>query len=165
MLPGAIDCTMYNMHMDYDGEKYVDFGVNVTTTGYGDPFCKGCVSTPGMESVFVQYTDHLVKRFGYPNGTTLFSTIPFDFRLGPEAWTDTAKEPTGGYFFETGQFKRLRNLIEARVEEYNRKCILGSISEGGTFVQIFLENVSAEWKKKYLLGGHLSQPVCWLPSK
>ena len=87
----------------------------------------------------------------YPNGT-LFSTIPYDFRLGPAVWLDTAKEPPGGFFYEHGNFRRLQTLIEGKCALHGRRVILGSISMGGTFVKLFLESVSQEWKDANVIG-------------
>ena len=87
----------------------------------------------------------------YPNGT-LFSTIPYDFRLGPAVWLDTAQEPPGGFFYEHGNFRRLQTLIEGKRALHGRRVILGSISMGGTFVKLFLESVSQEWKDANVIG-------------
>ena len=53
------------MNLNYDGEKYLATGVNVTTMGYGDPFCAGCVAVPGLGSAFVEYTNAAVTKLGY----------------------------------------------------------------------------------------------------
>jgi hypothetical protein len=66
---------VYTVNLNYDGEKYLTTGVNVTTMGYGDPFCAGCVAVPGLGSAFVEYTNAAVNKLGYVSKHLISSQI------------------------------------------------------------------------------------------
>eukprot|EP00941_MAST-03F_sp_MAST-3F-sp1_P003602 g3602.t1 len=146
-----------NVKLDWnDKEKtFVDRGVNVTTEGYGNPFCSGC--TKGNNAFgALQYV--LVKALKYPNYTepeqSYFSTVLYDFRLGPRSWRNEIQKPAqSDYFTEHGDFVKLKNHIEKVFEMRNhRRVIISSISEGGTFIYLFLRWIDQEWKDTFILG-------------
>jgi len=74
----------------------------------------------------------------------------YDWRLGPDQWL----EKQGKYdFIETGNFARMKALVESMYKKHNNKrVIFNSISEGGSYTKIFLQNVDQAWKDKYVAG-------------
>ena len=81
------------------------------------------------------------------NGTDgVFATVPFDYRLGPDAWTGQIGKPDDGFFFETSNFARFKALVEARVARRGgARAVFRSLS--GRCGPAFARAAGVQWPK------------------
>jgi hypothetical protein len=119
--------------------------------------CKGLAYILGSDIVFptTNYSENFANYFvaaGYKGGVDLF-TLGFDFRL----------VPFGKYL--TKYFKQLKKLVEKahkianksdhhhdhdHAHRHHKKVHVLGHSLGGSILTMFLNNMSAKWKKRYI---------------
>jgi hypothetical protein len=131
LLPGRIHCTFDNLALEWDDNKkeYIDRGVTIEPD----------LSKDGTSS-WGGWTYILNRTFAYRDEH--WDVCGYDWRLGPRQW-----KSSGGAF----------DLCSQRVEQLytnnnNRKVMLSSISMGGPFTKIWLENKSQQWKDTFIAG-------------
>ena len=73
----------------------------------------------------------------------------YDYRLGPREWRSPQHASS---FYMTGDFERMKGLVEEATGVAAQKAVVISISEGGVFANNFFHEMSDTWKAEHILG-------------
>lgn len=140
ILPYVIDCYVEELEVKWnfteDGQ-----GIPLPWTAGIDTRTKAgfesAMETDEHMKFFQYYADWLHQYLGYEADKQMIAQ-PWDWRVGPETWMKPGRE-----------FDQMKNSIEQVVEKNGGKGIVAvSISAGGPFLALFLNQLDQEWKDK-----------------
>ncbi|KAL5278960.1 PLA2G15 family protein [Megaselia abdita] len=140
LIPGVIDCWIDNVKLYYDKATRTTHnspGVELRIPGWGDPFVVEWID-PTKNSAGSYFKDiaKALYDMGYERNKSLRGA-PYDFRKAPnenEYW-----------------FKDMKKLVEDTYDQNNDTPVtIITHSMGSPMTLHLLQNVSADWKKKYI---------------
>lgn len=150
-------CTLNNLQLEWDNGRLSPVaGVNISVDNHHNdpamPGFKGNLPYPAMQRA-------LIQQFGY--SMRQFRSVAWDWRLGPAQWAQQSSNytPASGSY-SVGQFARLKSLFEQLELEFGQPALAVTISEGSTFLRLFLDTVDAGWKQSHV-GGWVSYSGVW----
>jgi hypothetical protein len=154
------DCFFENLSLRWDEDRQAISGVpgvkirtkngqtgfDPNGSGFGGPSC----FTPDDGACFAwtAFQEALISNWNY--SMAQFRTVVWDWRLGPNEWTAAPNDDDS--LFETGNFAQWKTMYEELSAQTGQPSYIVSISEGGTIVKSFLENMDQSWKDQYIAG-------------